>query len=190
MNISRVCGCGPHWSFDPLCAANFELRLTAATPGAENPDVDILYPGSTSPCGHVPCVILLKGSKSQPHVQWLMCLTLHEMSLYSEATTSSFYLGHFAYCLPVHSWLTDWLAQMQVLMRGTWLLLHFETVKSLEIERMLHTDGKGENLLNLWLSVIHYSSLAKLLGLKKVFLFEVTCWYWVLKVYLRTHLLN
>lgn len=109
MNISRVCGCGPHWSFDPLRAANFKLRLTAATPGAENPDVDILYPGSTSPCGHVPCVILLKGSKSQPHVQWLMCLTLHEMSLYSEATTSSFYLGRFAYCLPMHSWLTDWL---------------------------------------------------------------------------------
>lgn len=106
VNISRVCGCGPLWGFDPLRAANVKLGLTPTTPGAENPDVDILYPGSTSPCGHVPCVILLKGGKSQPHVQWLMCLTLHEMSLYSEAATSSSYLGCFAYCLPMHSWLT------------------------------------------------------------------------------------
>lgn len=55
--------------FDPPPAENFKLRLIAIEPGAENPVADIFLPGSTSACGHVPCVILLKGSKSQPHVQ-------------------------------------------------------------------------------------------------------------------------
>lgn len=76
-----------------------------------SPMEDISFSGSSSLRGHVPWVILLKDRENQSHVQWLMCLTLHEMSLYSEAPITSFYQGCLVCtmysCQP--ACLTDWL---------------------------------------------------------------------------------
>lgn len=90
----------------------------------DSPAVDIWFPGSSPLCVHGPCLILLKGSKSRPYVHWLMCLTLHEMSLYSEAPVmTSFYL-HLLHSM--HSCLTGWLSQMLLLMKSTSLPLNFK----------------------------------------------------------------
>lgn len=82
------------------------------TAAVASPPEDISFPAPSSPCGHVPCVILLKGSKSLPHVQWLMCLALHEMSLYWEAPVSRSYQG--AVLTAFHAFLPDWLTVTNV----------------------------------------------------------------------------
>lgn len=96
--------------FDQIHARNFKLNCWQRSHQPQSPIGETFH--FSSLCGHVPCVILLKGSKSQSPVQWLMCLTLHEISFYSEVHMSSFSQGCSLYCLPsTPASLREWLSQ-------------------------------------------------------------------------------